>query len=445
MRILMVSRGVMSVGKSSGGAEFVAFQLAEHLAARGEEVVLVSDVEPSMLGQVHAKLLIAEVGTYRGLGRLVRLVPMEFPRWLLQHLLGNVRVARRAYAVLKTDEEGFDVVHVHGALAAVLLRRRLHSHGGRVPLVYTEHDSTPWSCRYRRRLERSVRRCVYRGVNLRACRAATAIVANFVLLADELAVRAEISRSRITTIRNAAEPGWLDGHHGTESPKVRHGFDRYFLFVGSLIERKSPDVLLRALTEVSLPCVFVGDGPMRASLERLAARSGISDRVVFTGPLDHRDVRPYYMDAEALVLPSVSEGVPLVAIEALGAGIPVVASNLTGIASVVRDSENGLLIEPGDEASLARALSILETNDYLRAKLRHGAKMSSHTVASWPDVANQLCALYARHRPPRALAPAPREAMAAFGAADVLIDEDLTLQSTRAAAATSLSEEATHA
>ena len=94
---------------------------------------------------------------------------------------------------------------------------------------------------------------------------------------------------------------------------------------------------------------------MRASLERLAARLGIADRVVFTGALEYRDVHAHYSGAEALVLPSVSEGVPLVAIEALSAGVPVIASNLTGIASVVHDRENGLLVQPGDIPSLARA------------------------------------------------------------------------------------------
>jgi glycosyltransferase involved in cell wall biosynthesis len=417
----MVSRGVMSVGKSSGGAEFVAFYLAEHLADRGEEVVLISDVDSSMLERVPARLSIVEIRTYRGLGRIVRLVPMDFPRWVLQHLLGNVRAARRARSVLGKDVAGFDVVHVHGALAAVLIRRTLSAHSGQIPLIYTEHDSTPWSCRYRRWFERTVRRCVYREVNLRACRAATAIVANFPSLADELAVLAGISRSRFTTMRNAAEARHLSGHLDAESVQARHGFDRYYLFVGSLIERKGPDILLRALAEVGLPCILVGDGPMRASLERLASKSGISDRVVFTRALERREVRRYYLNAEALVLPSVSEGVPLVAMEALGAGIPVVASDLAGIASVVHHRENGLLVEPGDVASLASALRVLESDEAMRATLRLGAG-NCRSAARWSDVANQLHALYVQHRPAGAAMPPARVAVAGLVAATLTAD-----------------------
>ena len=192
------------------------------------------------------------------------------------------------------------------------------------------------------------------------------------------------------------------------SIKARHGFDRYCLFVGSLIDRKGPDILLRALSHVTLPCIFVGDGPMRSALERLAARAGLADRVVFTGALEQREVSTYYSGAEALVLPSVSEGVPLVAVEALGAGVPVVASNLTGIASLVRHRENGLLVDPGDQAALARALALIEADQRLRAVLRQGAREGSAQIRTWPQVAKKLSAVYVERRPVLTV-PRPRD------------------------------------
>jgi glycosyltransferase involved in cell wall biosynthesis len=406
LRILIVSRGVLPAGRKSGGAEFVAFELAKHLAARGEEVVLVSDIDVPLRGQVPTLMSIMEVGGRPGVGRLVRLVPVNFPRWVLQHLVGNLRVARRARALIEADGKGFDAVHVHGALATILLRRTVRALSGGIPLIYTEHDSTPWSCRYRRLTERAVRRSVYRLVNLRACRAATRVVVNYAALADELAHRTGMARDRFTMVRNATGPGRSPGQQAAGQVKARHGLDRYYLFVGSLVSRKGPDVLLRALAEVGLPCVFIGDGPMRAALERLASRSGIADRVVFTGALERHDVHQYYAGAEALVLPSVSEGVPLVAIEALGAGVPVVASNLTGVASIVRDRENGLLVAPGDAVSLVSALSLFEKDAAMRATLRSGALRSSRTVTSWPDVVNQLCELYQQRPVPYQQRPA---------------------------------------
>jgi glycosyltransferase involved in cell wall biosynthesis len=207
-----------------------------------------------------------------------------------------------------------------------------------------------------------------------------------------------MSDSHFVVIRNAAEVGWPTDQLRAESVKERHGLDRYCLFVGSLVERKCLDILLRALTEVDMPCIIVGDGPMRPSLMRLANRMGIADRVVFTGALERHELRHYYADAEALVLPSVSEGVPLVAIEAFGAGIPVIASNLEGVASIVHDLKNGLLVKPRDVGSLVRALSVIDSDEIMRANLRSGARGSRDNLRDWSDVATQLCKLYANRR-----------------------------------------------
>ena len=131
------------------GPQLVVAELAENLARSGTDVVLVSDVEPKRRQQMPVNVSIAEIGTYRGARRHVKLIPVAFPRWLAQHLLGNILAARRARSLLKSDDEGFDLVHVHGALAAILFRRAMRTHAKSTPLVYTEHDATPWSCRYR--------------------------------------------------------------------------------------------------------------------------------------------------------------------------------------------------------------------------------------------------------------------------------------------------------
>ena len=385
-----------------------------------------ADVHSGALEQVPERLLIAPVGAYQPLGWLVSRVPMDFSRWVLQHLLGNIRAARRARLLLRQDAAGFDVVHVHGALAAVLLGRTMRRRAGAALLVYTEHDSTPWSCRYRRRSERVVRRCIYRSVNLRACRAASLVVTNFAELADELATRTRLPRSRFVTVRNVTDQRPVgqrssvrppSGQHRPVSVRARHGFERYCLYVGSLVDRKGPDILVRALAEVSTPCIFVGEGPMRAALERLASRAGVRDRVVFTGALERAEVSRYYSAAEALVLPSVSEGVPLVALEALRAGVPVVASNLTGIASVVRHGENGLLVDPGCHASLASALALLESDEALRVGLRLGAKRSGEVACTWSDVVNELCVQYIRQGKGDVVVPRQRVGDARLGAA----------------------------
>ena len=139
------------------------------------------------------------------------------------------------------------------------------------------------------------------------------------------------------------------------------------LCVGSLQEYKGHAVLLRALAadprlgRVRLE--VVGEGELRASLERLAAELGIAHRVKFTGGLREAEVRDRLAAADLFVLPSIiasdgqMEGLPVVLMEAMAAGVPVVATRLSGIPELVVDGETGLLADPSEPADLARALA----------------------------------------------------------------------------------------
>jgi len=139
------------------------------------------------------------------------------------------------------------------------------------------------------------------------------------------------------------------------------------LCVASLQEYKGHAVLLEALTlpEPALKRIeldLVGGGPLREPLEALVGRLGLVDRVRFRGSLTEPEVRALLERAEIFVLPSIvarngfMEGIPVALMEALAAGVPVVTTRLSGIPELVRDGETGLLAEPGDPSSLARAL-----------------------------------------------------------------------------------------
>lgn len=387
MQILMIGRGVLPVGRRSGGAEHVCYELARHLASDGNDVTLVSDVDPSLLEDAPEHLCITGVGARLASSPHAGRSRGFFPRWLLQHLVGNVRAARTAWALIDEHPE-FDVVHSHGALATLLLASRLRAGGRTVPLLYTEHDATPWTCRYRRGIERVVRRCVYRQLNLRACRAATAVVTNFPALADELAEKSHTDASRFLTVPNGADE--------EADPTTRGDLDlgSYLLFVGSLVDRKGPDLLLRAAATLAVPVVVVGEGPLIGALVALARDLHMDDRVEFVGAVDPEDVATYYRGARALVLPSVSEGVPLVALEALRLGCPVVASDVGGIATVICHGDNGLLVAPGDLAGLRCALASLDEDTGLLARLRDGAEASSRALLSWAAVAGRFEDVY---------------------------------------------------
>jgi glycosyltransferase involved in cell wall biosynthesis len=135
------------------------------------------------------------------------------------------------------------------------------------------------------------------------------------------------------------------------------------LFVGLLVRRKGVHVLLEAMAGAALPpdvtLQVAGDGPERADLEASASRLGLQDRVTFLG--FRSDVPRLLAESDAFVLPSAMEQQPLVLIEALGAGKPVVATDVGGVAEMVAGA--GILVPPGDAPALSRALQELTTGD----------------------------------------------------------------------------------
>jgi glycosyltransferase involved in cell wall biosynthesis len=112
---------------------------------------------------------------------------------------------------------------------------------------------------------------------------------------------------------------------------------------------------------------LVGDGPDREKLEELAAELGLTRHTLFAGYQE--DVGPFFSAFDVFVLPSANEGTPVTAIEALASGVPVVATRVGGVPDVVRDGEDGLLVEAGNVEQLATALRRLSTDPELRARM----------------------------------------------------------------------------
>jgi glycosyltransferase involved in cell wall biosynthesis len=155
--------------------------------------------------------------------------------------------------------------------------------------------------------------------------------------------------------------------------------------IGTLHEVKGQRFLVEATSllvrrGVDLAVTFIGDGPDRASLEALVAESGIGDRVRFAGQRRRADVLERLAVTDVLVVPSVPtaegkrEGLPVVLIEALAAGVPAIASDLSGIPEIVETDVTGILVPPGDPTAIADALERLAGDPDLRARLGAGGR-----------------------------------------------------------------------
>ena len=131
----------------------------------------------------------------------------------------------------------------------------------------------------------------------------------------------------------------------------------FALYVGRLSSEKGLETILAAdrLGHLPIPVHIAGDGPLLAEIERACARQG--SRLVHLGRLPRSEVVEQMKRAAALLVPSLwYEGFPMVIVEALSCGLPIIASRIGGLPEMVQDGHSGLLFEPGDPSALLQAL-----------------------------------------------------------------------------------------
>jgi glycosyltransferase involved in cell wall biosynthesis len=119
---------------------------------------------------------------------------------------------------------------------------------------------------------------------------------------------------------------------------------------------------------------FVGSGPDAGELKREAEELGIGTSVVFEGRLDDAGLRACYAGADAFVLTSFFEGIPIVLMEAMALTIPCVAPWITGIPELITSGEDGLLFPPGDETAVAECIAALMDDPALRLRIGNNGR-----------------------------------------------------------------------
>jgi glycosyltransferase involved in cell wall biosynthesis len=150
-------------------------------------------------------------------------------------------------------------------------------------------------------------------------------------------------------------------------PDRGHGLGRggFALYVGRLSPEKGLETILAAdhLGHLPLPVHIAGDGPLLAEIERACARPG--SRLIYLGRLPRSQVIEQMKNATVLLVPSLwYEGFPMVMVEALSFGLPIIAARIGGLPEIVQDGHSGLLFEPGDPSALRQALGsfVSDTN-----------------------------------------------------------------------------------
>jgi glycosyltransferase involved in cell wall biosynthesis len=264
------------------------------------------------------------------------------------------------------------ILHTHMAKAGAVGRlAALASGEARPPVVlHTFHGHVL------RHYFDPVRTAAFRMLEHSLARTTTALVAVSPQVRDELVELGVAPAKQFAVVRLGIE---LAERVGAQDGRVEQrrllgiAPDRFVVgWIGRMTEVKRTDDVLLAFRQLRAngidACLcLVGDGPDRPAIERRAHELGIMRDTLFLG--FQKDVAPFYAAFDALLLPSVSEGTPVSAIEALAAGRPVVATRVGGVPDVVRDGEEGLLAEPGAIEELSEGLASLARDPELRERM----------------------------------------------------------------------------
>ena len=302
---------------------------------------------------------------------------------------------RAARALLA--QGGFDVVHVHwvvpngpiGALAAPPSRG--------IPLVISLHGSDVAVS------ERS--RAIGRATRWSFARASAVTAPSRDLLERAAKLGATCRREAVPYGADASSFAVSAGTAASTRLGLGLNADHFVVVgIGRLIPVKGFEYLVDAHAEAlrgnpALRLVLVGDGDERAGLEERIRALAVADSVVLVGAVRHEEIPGYLAAADAVAVPSVHfagfvDGLPNVALEAMAAGKPLIASRVGGLPELVRDHENGLLVDEKSSHALAEAIAALAGDSDLRLRLGAAAQAEIASTRSWEAVAERFVGIY---------------------------------------------------
>lgn len=366
-----------------GGAALSVLELAAGQQKRGHDVLVVAGTIPP--GEASMEHVADELGVPSlHLGALQREVSFRNDSAATAAIRRLIRTRRP------------DVLHTHTSKAGTTGRVAAVLSGSARPraIVHTYHGHV-LSGYFSPRRER-----VYRLVERALAPVADALVAVSEEVRAELVSFGVARREKFTVIPYGFDlDRRIDTSASTRAAKrsqIGAGDSTFVIgWAGRMTAIKRPEDLIQVLALVDdAVLVLAGDGELRADVESLARRLGVADRVRALGYVE--DMGSWYAALDLFLLVSANEGAPVVAIEALAAGVPVVATAAGGTGTVVDDDETGFLEPIGDVAALADRVRRLREDEALRKRLGAEGARRMRERFSTERMVDDVERLYAR-------------------------------------------------
>jgi spore coat protein SA len=387
MRIAIMSSGLVALPPVQGGAvEEYVFQLTKHLKRRGTEIVAFDRAAP---GDAEKTIEVDGVPVHRTKS-------IDLPSWIPKY--SYLHESLFGAAVAKSVSE-FDVVHTNTVFVAYKVGRDAKPR--RFKLIYTCHNPY-WPSNSVHFGEQLIRR-----IETVAMRKSDSVIALNHSMKSALAAKAGVPDEKMTIVPNGVDTGYFQSVTSARTEKA----DRTILFVGRIVSVKGIHILLRAyrilldryqLRSTKLLIVGPFSGHFGKQSESNYARSMMkwaSDHLPkgsydFVGSVSRERLRELYGSADLFVLPSFAEAFPMVLIEAMAAGCPLIGARSGGIPDVIQENINGLMAQPGDSQDLADKIYMVLSDRNMRLSFSRRSRQIAETTYDWSVVAESILSVY---------------------------------------------------
>lgn len=366
--------------------------LVETLEIGGTE----SQVVETILRQ-HQRKQFVTIGCLHARGPLLslllreRIPVVEFRKRKKLFSINGIRQLFRLVIFLRRGR--FDVLHAHDLMSSFLGVTAARLAGTSIIISSRRYlsDLDWWTGKWRNRIASFFYKW------------STHVIVNASAIGDLLVTRDGVPLNKIRMIYNGVDAeGFMQV--GADRTKLLPSIDKDRKLIAVVANMNSPIKGHRTLITAAAVAgkvfpdvlfVLIGEGPERARLEQQIRESGLERHFLWLG--SRRDVAELLACCDMFVLPSESEGLPNALLEAMAAGLPVIATSVGGVPEVIEDEENGLLIPPCDPKALSVAICRLLQDDELRGRLARSGQKSVIERFSFPRMVEALDELY--HEP----------------------------------------------
>jgi glycosyltransferase involved in cell wall biosynthesis len=215
-----------------------------------------------------------------------------------------------------------------------------------------------------------------------------------------LLIESGVPEKKVRVIYNAIDKEQLNADIHPDDLRINWNIkkeDKLIGVIGRLSPEKGQEVFLRAFSKVleKVPFakgIIIGDGQEKEKLINFCLENGLKDKIIFTGY--QNNIANFYQIIDLLVLPSFSEGLPNVVLEAMAFKIPVISTSVGGAPEIITDGQNGLLVPPGDSKIMAEKIIQLLSNDGRLKEIGKNGHQSLFPKFSPENRASQILSLY---------------------------------------------------